>query len=407
MGADTTLDADTPALVATAQKTGRVLFSTFRRASDGSGGLTFDIVVPLVSDGGSLPETLGSSVLRFDPTKALVEFLGVEKASGRLLTGELMSWPGTARMILRIYPHLYHLGRPWLLDGPRAPNGAEARVAAGQTDFSAALDERGAPLLAAATVLPETAAVVVGTIRTDELMGESRRASWFMVGLLAASLLSVALLVLYRANLKAGRALRESSEKFKTIFENMQDGYILSDAQGTITLVNPAAVRMLGYPNEAALLGKNMERDVFADRADRLALKAKLAESGQTTGHKATFKRADGGLLIVEGSVRLLRDADGTFAGIEGVPDMTAHYQNRAELIEAREVAMTATRAKSEFLANMSHEIRTPLNAIVGLGPPARAVGPAAAGARLRRQDSGFLADASPGGERRSGRLED
>src|SRR5205814_6421467 len=144
--------------------------------------------------------------------------------------------------------------------------------------------DRGAPLLAAATALPETAAFVVGTIRTDELMGESRRASWFMVGLLAASLLSVALLVLYRANLKAGRALRESSEKFKTIFENMQDGYILSDAQGTITLVNPGAVRMLGYPDEAALLGKNMERDVFADRADRLALKAKLAESGQTTG---------------------------------------------------------------------------------------------------------------------------
>src|SRR5213076_1332158 len=99
--------------------------------------------------------------------------------------------------------------------------------------------------------------------------------------------------------------------------------------------------RMLGYPDEAALLGKNMERDVFADRADRLALKAKLAESGQTTGHKATFKRADGGRLIVEGSVRRVHDADGTFAGIEGVlRDMTAHYQNRAELIEAREAAM-------------------------------------------------------------------
>src|SRR5947207_4803341 len=49
VGADTILDADTPALVATAQKTGRVLFSTFRRASDGSGGLTFDLVVPTVS----------------------------------------------------------------------------------------------------------------------------------------------------------------------------------------------------------------------------------------------------------------------------------------------------------------------------------------------------------------------
>src|SRR5207244_1958775 len=109
-----------------------------------------------------------------------------------------------------------------------------------------------------------------------ELLGDPQRAAWTMVGLLAASLLSVALLVLHRANAKARIALRASGEKFKAIFENMQDGYILSNAEGAITLVNPAAVRMLGYRSESELLGRSMERDVFADPADRIALKAKL-----------------------------------------------------------------------------------------------------------------------------------
>ncbi len=38
-----------------------------------------------------------------------------------------------------------------------------------------------------------------------------------------------------------------------------------------------------------------------------------------------------------------------------------------AELEQARQAAISASRAKSEFLANMSHEIRTPMNGVLGM----------------------------------------
>lgn len=55
---------------------------------------------------------------------------------------------------------------------------------------------------------------------------------------------------------------------------------------------------------------------------------------------------------------------------------MVYFYYNRKnieQLQQAKETALSASKAKSEFLSNMSHDIRTPMNAIVGMTAIARA----------------------------------
>jgi signal transduction histidine kinase/ligand-binding sensor domain-containing protein/CheY-like chemotaxis protein len=73
-------------------------------------------------------------------------------------------------------------------------------------------------------------------------------------------------------------------------------------------------------------------------------------------------------LLII---LRVKRKHNEALCKIEEQKNLNLELEKRvrkrtAQIEEAREIAVNATKAKSLFLANMSHELRTPLNAIIG-----------------------------------------
>ncbi len=159
---------------------------------------------------------------------------------------------------------------------------------------------------------------------------------------------------------------------------------IATDPNGTITLFNPAAEKMLGYQAQE-LIGKKTP-EVFHDEQEVInnaaALSKELgvpveagfdafvakARTGIADEGEWTYVRKDGSRLPVLLSVSALRNKHGEVTGYLAIAsDRSLYKKQEKELVQAMKVADSANRAKSEFLANMSHEIRTPMNAVLGM----------------------------------------
>jgi|GEM_PF-785753 len=165
---------------------------------------------------------------------------------------------------------------------------------------------------------------------------------------------------------QAEEALRESEEKYRKVFENVQDVFYQTDMEGAIIEISPSIERYSGFTREE-LIGRQV-KEVYYYPEDRVGLLRAIKRDGEVVDYEVRLKAKDGRLVYTSVNAHLLLDSNQQPIGIEGsLRDITERKKAVEELKRAKEVAESANRAKSEFLANMSHEIRTPMNGIIGM----------------------------------------
>jgi two-component system CheB/CheR fusion protein len=172
------------------------------------------------------------------------------------------------------------------------------------------------------------------------------------------------------------QALRASEHRFRNLFETMAQGVLFQDRQGTVILANAMAGAILGLRREELVGRPASELMVQAVHEDGSPMALAERAGMRALAQGQPVKGVAMGLPIPGGGTRwLVADAIPQFRDGESTPyqvftvfkDITEERRIQAALREAREEALSASRAKSEFLANMSHEIRTPLNGILGM----------------------------------------
>jgi len=132
--------------------------------------------------------------------------------------------------------------------------------------------------------------------------------------------------------------LRESEERFRSLYENSTIGLYRATPDGKIVLANPTLVEMLGFHSFEELSGRNLEKDGFEPEYSRKEFVENLERKGKIYGLESSWKKQDGNLIYVRESARIICDEKGEVQYYEGtVEDITKRKQAELALIRSRD----------------------------------------------------------------------
>jgi PAS domain S-box-containing protein len=131
------------------------------------------------------------------------------------------------------------------------------------------------------------------------------------------------------------KELLASEQKYRNIFENVQDVFYQIDLNGIILEISPSIKYFPEFEGEA-LVGDSVF-DLFKNRADRDLFLSELNKKGELNDYELQLKSKSGKVKYVSVNARLVIDAEGKPHHVNGsIRDMTARKE--AEMIKQKQV---------------------------------------------------------------------
>ncbi|HXH65549.1 MAG TPA: ATP-binding protein, partial [Mariprofundaceae bacterium] len=171
---------------------------------------------------------------------------------------------------------------------------------------------------------------------------------------------------------QAEQALRESEERYRTIFQNSPLGIFRSTVEGRFLEVNPALAKILGYDSPGDVIREivNIGEQIYPNAESRIRIVAEqLGAAGDIMQHHNRYRRRDGSECIANLYLKTVRDAEGRPVFFEGIiEDITERMQaeDERERLQAQLVQAQKMESIGRLAGGIAHDFNNVLSAVIG-----------------------------------------
>lgn len=158
----------------------------------------------------------------------------------------------------------------------------------------------------------------------------------------------------------AEEAMRESEEKYRSLFENSRDVIYITTREGRFIDVNRSALETFGYSREE-MVGMDVLK-IYINPEDRIRFQREIEQWGSVRDYEIKFRKKNGTEMLCLMTSTLQRDKDGNILGYQGIiRDVTEKRKMEDELLRVQKLESIGILA-----GGIAHDFNNILTAILG-----------------------------------------
>ncbi|MCS7228777.1 MAG: PAS domain S-box protein [Candidatus Kryptonium sp.] len=164
------------------------------------------------------------------------------------------------------------------------------------------------------------------------------------------------------------KALRESEQRYRKLFEDSKDPIYISTPEGKLVDVNPAFVELFGYSSKEEILKVDIATELYENPEDRKKTLEAVESQGFIKDYELHLKTKDGRKLIVYDTSIPIYDEKGNVIAYQGIlRDVTKVKALEQQLLQSQKME-----SLGRLTAGVAHDINNALTVILGNAQLAR-----------------------------------